>query len=416
MRGIARGEVSKVAAGWKIDGGSRRWRGLGAAFAAICVCSLAWASAAAAQGPVNLGGDDLTDHGQQSGGTNEDGWLYMEKAIGQLKPNVTRPNDNSIAALGSAPEPVTSGGDAGAAIQAAADKNGMTVQHFDGAAEINSAFAAIANGTYSPAIVWVAGDGATNDLDSCEGAGTEGQAITDNAGTLNTFVSEGGGLMSHGTCYQWLSALLPTVTTVDGGCSTCNDLYLTAEGQSAFPGLSNADINSGPWHNHFEGDFGGLQVLARSSEIDDSAGTDAAVILGGASVNIVPPPPAPPAPPVPEAAACSNAIFGDSKGNNLQGTAGPDLLKGLAGNDKLNGLAGDDCVRGGPGRDKVKGGDGDDQLNGGQKPDKIGGGSGDDRIKVRAGRIDVVNCGPGNDTVRAGAKDIIRKNCEKVTN
>lgn len=407
-----------MAAGWKVDGGSRGWRGLGAAFAAICVCSLAWASAAAAQGPVNLGGDDLTEHGSQDGaGNNQTGWLYMEKAIGQLKPNVTRPNDNSIAALGSAPAPVTSGGNAGAAIQAAADKNGMTVQHFDGAAEINSAFAAIANGTYSPAIVWVAGTDATNDLDGCgEDPGSEGEAITNNAGTLNTFVSEGGGLMSHGTCYSWLTALLPTVTTVEGGCGTCNDLYLTAEGQAAFPGLSNADINSGPWHNHFQGDFGGLQVLARSSEIDDSTGTDAAVILGGASVNIVPPPPPPPAPPVPQAAPCSNAILGDSKGNNIQGTAGSDLIKGLLGNDKINGLGGDDCIRGGPGSDKVQGGDGDDQLNGGQKPDTVGGGAGADRIKVRAGRIDVVECGEGNDTVRAGDNDVIAKDCEKVTN
>jgi Ca2+-binding RTX toxin-like protein len=406
-----------VAAGWrKSDGGSRRWRGLTAAFAAICVCSLAWASAAAA-GPVILGGDDLTAHGSQDGsGNNQQGWLYMEKAIGNMKPNVTRPNDNSIAALGSAPAPPTSSGNAGAAIGAAADKNGMTVQYFNSAAEINTAFAGIADGSYQPAIVWVAGDDASNDLGDtgCEGAGTEGQAITDNAGTLNTFVSEGGGLMSHGTCYPWLTALLPTVTTVDGGGS--GDLFLTPEGQAAFPGLSDADINAGPWHNHFEGDFGGLQVLARSNAVDDSAGNDAAVILGGSAVDIVPPPPPPPPPPVPQAAPCSNAIFGDSKGNNLQGTTGPDLIKGLLGNDKLNGLGGDDCIRGGPGRDKVQGGDGDDQLNGGQKPDKVGGGSGADLIKVRAGRIDVVSCGSGNDTVRAGAKDIIAKDCEKVTN
>jgi len=370
--------------------------------------------ATAMAGPVNLGGDDLTEHGFQDGsGNNQQGWLYMEKAVANLLPNVTRPNDNSIAALGSAPEPVTSGGDAGAAIQAAADKNGMTVQHFNDESGINTALASIANGSYSPAIVWVAGDGASNDLGDtgCEGAGTEGQALINGAGTINTFVSEGGGLFSHGTCYQWLTALLPTVTTVDGGSS--DDLFLTPEGQAAFPGLTDADINAGPWHNHFEGDFGGLQVLARSSDIDDATGTDAAVILGGAAVDIVPPPPPPP---VPVAADCSNIILGDSKGNNLQGTAGPDLLKGLLGNDTLDGLGGNDCVRGGPGSDKINGGDGNDQLNGGQKSDKVGGGAGDDLIKVRAGRTDVVSCGAGKDVVRAGANDIINKDCEKVTN
>jgi Ca2+-binding RTX toxin-like protein len=365
---------------------------------------------------VILGGDDLTDHGSQDGsGNNQQGWLYMEKAVGNIKPNVSRPNDNSIAALGSAPgDPATDFG-AGAAIQGAADKNGMTVQFFNDAAGINNALAAIADGSYSPAIVWVAGDNSSNDLSDtgCEGPGTEGEALANGASVINDFVNQGGGLMSHGTCYTWLAALLPTITAVEGGGS--GDLFLTAEGQAAFPGLTDADINAGPWHNHFEGDFGGLQVLARSNAVDDAAGNDAAVILGGGAVSIVPPPPPPP-PPVPQAAPCSNAISGDSKGNNLQGTAGPDLIKGLLGNDTLNGLGGDDCVRGGPGSDKVQGGDGDDQLNGGQKPDKVGGGAGSDLIKVRAGRTDVVSCGSGNDTVRAGAKDIIAKDCEKVTN
>lgn len=372
--------------------------------------------ATAMAGPVILGGDDLTEHGQTDGaGTNEEGWLYMERAVGNLLPNVTRANDNSIAALGSSGplDPDANGGDAGAGITSAAQKNGMTVQFFDGDVAIANALQSIANGSYSPAIIWVSGDGASNDLGDtgCDGPGTEGQAIIDNASAINTFVSEGGGLFSHGTCYTWLSALLPTVTTVDGGSS--DDLFLTAEGVAAFPGVTNADINAGPWHNHFEGDFGGLQVLARSGDIDDATGTDAAVILGGAAVDIVPPPPPPPAP---VAAACSNTILGDSKGNNLQGTAGPDLLKGLLGNDTLDGLGGDDCVRGGPGSDKVNGGDGNDQLNGGQKSDKIGGGAGDDLIKVRAGRTDVVNCGAGKDVVRAGANDIINKDCEAIKN
>jgi Ca2+-binding RTX toxin-like protein len=308
-------------------------------------------------------------------------------------------------------DPDTNSSDAGAAITSAAQKNGMTVQYFDGPDAIANALQSIANGSYSPAIIWVSGDGASNDLGDtgCEGPGAEGQAITDNAGAINTFVTEGGGLMSHGSCYNWLQALLPSVTTVDGGSS--GDLYRTPEGLSAFPDVSDADFNAGPWHNHFEGDFGGLQVLVRSADIDDAAGNDAAVVLGGSNVDIVPPPP-PPAPQV--APACSNPILGAAKGDTLLGTEGGDLIKGLLGNDVLKGLGGDDCIRGGPGRDKAKGGAGNDQLNGGQKPDKIGGGSGDDLLKVRAGRTDVVNCGSGKDSVRAGRNDIIRKNCEKV--
>jgi len=389
----------------------RRWA---SAFSLACLAVLAVSTTASA-GPVILGGDDLTDHGGVDGsGNNVDGWLYIERAIGNMKPNVTRPNDNSIAAIGSS----AAGGGAGSAITSAAQKNGMTLQYFDGAAAINTAFAGIADGSYQPAIVWVSGDGAGNDLSGCEGPGTEGQAITDNTPTLDRFVSEGGGLMSHGSCYSWLSALLPGLIADDSNSSD-SDLYLTGEGQAALPGLTNADVNAGPWHNFFDGNFGGLQVLVRSGDVDDSAGNDAAVVLGGGNVGLVTPPvtpPVTPVPPTPQAAACSNTILGDSQGNNLSGTSGPDFIKGLLGNDSLDGLAGDDCVRGGPGSDNIKGGDGADQLNGGQKRDKVDAGGGDDLIKVRAGQTDVVSCGGGQDTVRAGKNDKIGDDCENIQN
>ena len=356
--------------------------------------------AGALAGPVILGGDDLTDHGQTDGaGTNEQGWLYIERAIGNILPNVTRSNDNSIAALGSSGPvvPDGNGSDAGAAITSAAAKNGMTVQYFDGDAAIANALQSIGNGSFNPAIIWVSGDNASNDLGDtgCDGPGTEGQALIDNASVINTFVTEGGGLMSHGTCYGWLQALLPTVTTVDGGSS--DDLYRTAEGIAAFPGVSDTDFNAGPWHNHFEGDLGGLQVLVRSLTVDDAGGNDAPVVIGGGDVDIIPPPPT-----AQLAAACSNAVIGDSGNNSLTGTEGGDQMKGLVGNDSLTGLGGDDCIRGGPGADKEFGGDGNDQLNGGQKKDRLSAGGGDDLLKVRAGRSDRVNCGGGQDTVRAG--------------
>ena len=59
---------------------------------------------AAVGGPVILGGDDLTDHGGASGGVNHTGWLYIEKALGSIAPQVTRSgSDGSVAALGSEP-------------------------------------------------------------------------------------------------------------------------------------------------------------------------------------------------------------------------------------------------------------------------------------------------------------------------
>jgi uncharacterized repeat protein (TIGR01451 family) len=239
-------------------------------------------------GPVILGGDDLTDHGSTDlTGASQQGWLYMERAVGNIKSQVGRANDNSIAAFGSAdPGPVIpgSGGDAGMGIKNAAQKNGMTVAYFDTATEISNGFASIAAGSYSPAIIWVAGNNAGNNIDFCEGQGTDGQAIIDNASVINSFVNGGGGLFSHGTCYAWLSALLPSLTTVDGGSS--GDLYRTPEGITAFPNVTDDDFNAGPWHNHFEGDFGGLNVLVRSNVVDDATGQDAAVVIGGGQVSL----------------------------------------------------------------------------------------------------------------------------------
>lgn len=253
---------------------------LSAAFVAL----MTWTGSAQAAlgGPVIIGGDDLTSHGSVDTSTGDlsRGWLYMQRALENISPKVVRANDGSVAALGSAPSTATSG-DAGAAIGRAAAKAGLTVTYYEGADAINAFFSSLTAtppGT-SPRIIWIAGDDAGNDLDSSEAA-----ALTANATKIADFVNSGGGLMSHGVEYGWLFALLPGLSTVDSGSS--GDLYLTPEGLAAFPGVTNADVNAGPWHNYFQGDSGGLQVLVRSGNRTDSGGADAAVILGGASVTL----------------------------------------------------------------------------------------------------------------------------------
>jgi hypothetical protein len=155
---------------------------------------------------------------------------------------------------------------------------------------MNDFFNKLRAGQVRPKIIWIAGNGAENDFSESNGCGgTEDKSLTANAATLDQFVSSGGGLMSHGTCYEWVSALLPGLKTVTSGSS--NDLFLTPEGISAFPGVTNADVNAGPWHNHFEGNIGGLQALVRSSQVNDASGQDAIVVLGGGAVSITPPPP-----------------------------------------------------------------------------------------------------------------------------
>ena len=220
-------------------------------------------SAGSWAGPVILGGDDLTDHGSRVGGANQAGWLYIEKAISNLYSAQTRPGALTvdIVALGSA-DPGTgifTSSNAGGAINSVANVLGRSLSFYDGAANISTFFTQLANGTVNPRIIWLAGTGASNDLDSAEGG-----ALTTNAAAINSFVGSGGGLMAHGSginAYGWLTALLPGLSEVSG----CNSsgATLTAAGIAAFPGLSNSDIasNAGPCHSHFEGNFGGLTTL-----------------------------------------------------------------------------------------------------------------------------------------------------------
>ena len=249
-------------------------------------------AAPALAGPVILGGDDLTDHGSRSGSANVQGWLYMERAVANIlntPGNITRPGNNgSIAALGSAAvagcPPTCPGGDAGAGIGSVAGVLGKTINYYEGAAAINQFFTDLQSGAVNPAMIWLAGTGASNDLDSAEGA-----ALTANATRIANFVASGGGLMAHGSgpdAYGWLSALIPGIVE-DSNCST--PATLTAAGMAAFPGLTNADISAGPCHNTFSGNLGSLQVLARDSGgLNFILGGGAGTIIGGGPASAIP--------------------------------------------------------------------------------------------------------------------------------
>lgn len=232
-------------------------------------------------GPMVIGGDDLTDHGSRGEkGEPLDGWLYIQRSLEFILPQVTRQGtDGGIAALGSS----ASGAaccDAGAAISAAASAAGIPVTFYNGTAGIAAFFEDLASGEANPSIIWTAGTDAFNDLTAAEG-----QVLTDNATLIAGFVNSGGGLMAHGTtatAFGWLGVALPGLSVVQSGADA--GLALTAAGQAALGDLSNAQVNSGPWHNHFEGNFGGLQILVASTTVDDAGGRPAAVVIGGRNV------------------------------------------------------------------------------------------------------------------------------------
>lgn len=99
----------------------------------------------------------------------------------------------------------------------------------------------------------------------------------------------------------------------------------------------------------------------------------------------------------------------------IQGTQFDDILFGKQLFEKIQAGRGSDVVRGRGGNDVIRGGPGNDRLFGGLGVDRLHGGAGNDHIGSRDGRIDIVTCGSGFDTVVADRKDRIARSCERVT-
>ncbi len=227
-------------------------------------------------GPVVIGGDDLNDHGSWDGSANLLGWLYIQNALASLVSQVTLPgNDGTIVVLGSDPSSIpgiTSGDSCTAAyFPAQALTPARTVTCIEGDAAINTYLTGVAGGTNRPAVIIYPGSGAGNGVDALEEA-----AWAANATTIADYVAAGGGLLAHEGDYTWLTALLPGIVIDFDVCDADPGATLTTVGQTAFPTVTDADINAGPCHLSFSGDFGGLQVLA-----NDAGGLP--FILGGGS-------------------------------------------------------------------------------------------------------------------------------------
>ena len=83
-------------------------------------------------------------------------------------------------------------------------------------------------------------------------------------------------------------------------------------------------------------------------------------------------------------------IYGTNRSDTIVGTPGRDVICGLEGDDTIHGRGGDDVIIGGRGDDTITGGSGRDWLFGS---------AGDDTLDARDGVRDIVDRGPGADTV-----------------
>lgn len=229
-------------------------------------------SSAAFAGPFILAGTDADDHGSASGGVNNDGWFFMQRALENIGAGVTNSN-KTIAVLGSTSSAANAANSA-FDLSTLAGGGGWTRSN-------------IATATFDD---FFAGIGAVNinnvgilimDSGSNIGGGVSGSTYVPYASTINSFVGGGGGLFSQANGYQWLTALLPAVTvTVDQN----SGLALTPAGNAAFPGLTDSDLSAGPWHNWFNG-FSPIPTLATGT----GNGEIRSVIIGGTGGSITDP-------------------------------------------------------------------------------------------------------------------------------
>jgi PEP-CTERM motif len=244
--------------------------------AALAVCGAAHA------GPFILAGTDADDHGSVSAGVNQDGWFFMQRALENLAPGVTNSN-TTVYVLGSSLGEATNAATSAFNLSSLAGAGGWTLTFVDGVTDITNFFG-VGGGLSSAGIIML-------DSGSNVGGGITGAELTvlsTNAGLINSFVGGGGGLFSQANGYSWLQPLVPGIVV---NSDQESGLALTAAGNAAFPGLTNSDLSSGPYHQNFD-NFGAIPVLATG--IGSFAGYD--VILGASGGSITDPTVPPPIP------------------------------------------------------------------------------------------------------------------------
>lgn len=235
----------------------------------LVVAAMSLASSTVFAGPFILAGTDADDHGSVSGGVNQDGWFFMQRALENIGAAVTNGN-NTVAILGSTSSSATAANSAfnlsslvGSGWTSSSIATGGFASFFDGSAAVNINNVGIL----------------LMDSGGNVGGGVSGTNFVPYATIINSFVGSGGGLFSQANGYQWLTALLPSVT-VTGESST--GISLTPAGNAAFPGLTNADLSAGPYHNRFN-NFSPISILGTSNS------TRNAIIIGGIGGSITDP-------------------------------------------------------------------------------------------------------------------------------
>lgn len=224
------------------------------------------------EGPAHAGfilaGTDSDDHGFASGGANQDGWLFMQRALENLAPGVTNGN-KTVTILGSTSSALT-------AAQSAFNFSNLVGSGWTLQTVTTANFGTFFSSGINNAGILMMDSGPNI------GGGIDGSSFVPHASAINTFVGNGGGLLSQANGYDWVTTLLPTLGVTE--FSSSEPITLTAAGNAAFPGLTNADLSTGPWHNYFT-NTGALPILGTSLV----SGTTRTLIIGSSSGSITNP-------------------------------------------------------------------------------------------------------------------------------
>ncbi len=233
----------------------------------------------ASAGPIIIDGTDSNDHGTVTEAGNIDGWKYMQVALEHLSMQVYTGTARVVVDLGTTPDPTCTplNHDARTAINFAfylssLPANGWQLVHVDGAAAIaqwlQNASTANTGILYIPTFNNLCGDLQPDEMAAINANAqgiinlVNGPGVADKGGALFA-MGEVRALSTDPAPYGWLTAALPGVTvfaTNPDGINT--PISLTPDGIAAFPGLTDADLSTGPWHDWFAGDLGSLRSLA----------------------------------------------------------------------------------------------------------------------------------------------------------
>ena len=170
---------------------------------------------------------------------------YTKKLVAGVYGGAAQSNDGTIAVLGVSASKYTCGQTFGEVAAGLLGSIPAQLTYYPTAADVATFLGDLADGDVAPAFVWLP-DGAA-DVDS---------TLATHAEALRSYVTAGGGLLSHQNAYGWLDEFAPGITVSPKAITTNGDENVTAEAATAFGMLEN-DVPFGS-EQAFAGDLGVL--------------------------------------------------------------------------------------------------------------------------------------------------------------